>query len=237
MMNDLKKMIYETIEDNTTGEIDENTGLAFVNVGALVADVIANIDEGVWSVKATPAASEGRDYGKMMQPPVDATHCGGYPVNPPASDPRLEEWERRLNAAITVGPIYRDQWERNAAIAKIAREAIPQLIAMVRDRDAKLSVKLSAETEDLIEALTDGVKACGLHEDNDTELFLIEDANDTMADAATALRAAFARAKAAEARVRELEKIIEKACAAIHEVHSGDMSAYEVMDILTRAET
>jgi hypothetical protein len=27
-----------------------------------------------------------RDYGKMMQPPADATHCGGYPVNPPARE-------------------------------------------------------------------------------------------------------------------------------------------------------
>jgi hypothetical protein len=34
-------------------------------------------DELLSALQPSPA----RDYGKMMQPPADATHCGGYPVN------------------------------------------------------------------------------------------------------------------------------------------------------------
>ena len=41
----------------------------------------------------------------------------------------------------------------------------------------------------LLEALGRGVVECGLHDDGDTELFLVEDANETMADASMAVKA------------------------------------------------
>jgi hypothetical protein len=46
------------------------------------------------------------------------------------------------------------------------------------------------EVVELIEALRDGVPRCGLHDDNTTELFDIEDANDAMYRAAEALTSA-----------------------------------------------
>lgn len=46
------------------------------------------------------------------------------------------------------------------------------------------------EVVELIEALRDGVPRCGMHDDNTTELFDIEDANDAMYRAAEALTSA-----------------------------------------------
>jgi hypothetical protein len=49
-------------------------------------------------LQPSPAREEGRDYGKMMQPPADATHCGGYPVNPASEEaPKyvVFDWEYR----------------------------------------------------------------------------------------------------------------------------------------------
>jgi hypothetical protein len=45
------------------------------------------LDKNPAAFQPSPAREEGRDYGKTMQPPADATHCGGYPVN----SPRLQE--------------------------------------------------------------------------------------------------------------------------------------------------
>jgi hypothetical protein len=90
-----------------------------------------------------------RDYGKMMQPPADATHCGGYPVNPPASEPSLDEWEKLANAATegrsrqrTASSADFDDAlaESNIArerLASVSFEAIPALIAMVREKDTR----------------------------------------------------------------------------------------------------
>jgi hypothetical protein len=41
--------------------------------------------------------SPTRDYGKMMKPPADATHCGGYPVNPTARE-EAEALVKRLRS-------------------------------------------------------------------------------------------------------------------------------------------
>ena len=38
-------------------------------------------------------------------------------------------------------------------------------------------------SDDLLERLDRGVLHCGLHDDNETELFEVDDANDTMAEA------------------------------------------------------
>lgn len=48
---------------------------------------------------------------------------------------------------------------------------------------------VEAGLADLIERLEKGVVASGMHEDNSTELYLVDDATDTMAEAAAALRA------------------------------------------------
>lgn len=49
--------------------------------------------------------------------------------------------------------------------------------------------KDAPELADVIERLEAGVHQCGLHEDGDTELYRIDDANDAMFDAVVALRA------------------------------------------------
>jgi hypothetical protein len=69
---------------------------------------------------------------------------------------------------------------------------------------------VSDELADLLEQLDRGVPALGLHEDNSTELFDIDAANDTMAEAAKTLRTATpapewqGMAKAPEAIIRDL---------------------------------
>jgi len=55
--------------------------------------------------------------------------------------------------------------------------------------------------DELIEKLRAGVVQCGLHEDNNTELFDIEDANEAMFEAAQALAARPAPQPAADMRV------------------------------------
>jgi hypothetical protein len=61
-----------------------------------------------------------RDYGKMMQPPADATHCGGYPVDPPALIAMVREKDTRADA-------WKDQaleWEARATAAEAALDKI-----------------------------------------------------------------------------------------------------------------
>ncbi|MDT3378504.1 hypothetical protein RNI52_14330 [Labrys neptuniae] len=55
--------------------------------------------------------------------------------------------------------------------------------------------------DDLIERLELGVPSCGMHDDNETELFDIDDANNTMIEAAHALRAQDAEIARCHARL------------------------------------
>jgi hypothetical protein len=69
-----------------------------------------------------PAREEMRDYGKMMQPPADATHCGGYPVNPPA---REEVREKVWGDALTVAARCAER-RGSPEIAQAIRNLIPR---------------------------------------------------------------------------------------------------------------
>ncbi|QEN86011.1 hypothetical protein FZC33_07305 [Labrys sp. KNU-23] len=55
--------------------------------------------------------------------------------------------------------------------------------------------------DDLIERLELGVSSCGMHDDNETELFDIDDANNTMIEAARTLRAKEAEIARCHARL------------------------------------
>lgn len=55
---------------------------------------------------------------------------------------------------------------------------------------------------DLIERLEYGVCPSGIHEDNQTELFLVDDANDTMAEAAATIRTLATRIEQLERYLR-----------------------------------
>jgi hypothetical protein len=85
----------------------------------------------------------------------NAQHAGGLSMNKTQgttpADPRLNEWAKLANAAIAVEKEYHsgdlatqerlDSGPREAtheALSDIAADAIPQLIAMVRERDAQL---------------------------------------------------------------------------------------------------
>lgn len=74
--------------------------------------------------------------------------------------------------------------------------------------DRLLSERNSAtEIDELIEALRAGVPSCGLHEDNNTELFSIDDADETMAEAAdTISRLREALEKIAKSQVQEYDE-------------------------------
>ena len=48
----------------------------------------------------------------------------------------------------------------------------------------RAALKPSGDAGEMVERLLDGVRFCGMHDDNDTELFDIEGANDAMAEAA-----------------------------------------------------
>jgi hypothetical protein len=98
-----------------------------------------------------------RDLTKEEQ---DAMHGALMASTTPASDPQLDEWEKLANAA-TSGPWQAmpysdstysspDRWikadganiadevpEADAAFIAAAREAIPELIAMVREKDTR----------------------------------------------------------------------------------------------------
>ena len=63
-----------------------------------------------------------------------------------------------------------------------------------------------AEAGNLLERLRDGVRARGMHDDNCTELFDVQEANDTMHEAANRLAALEAERAAGEARVVELKQ-------------------------------
>ena len=58
--------------------------------------------------------------------------------------------------------------------------------------------------DDLVERLRQGVLPCGLHGDNETELFDIEDANERMAEAADTLAAK-------DAEIVRLKALLEEA--------------------------
>jgi hypothetical protein len=165
-------------------------------------------------------------------------------TTPTAPDPRLDEWEKLANAA-TPGPwrvgendkndqaivrtehlelftgwhhcvgAIEEEMHANAAFIAAAREAIPALIAMVRERDARES-----DTLDLLGDVDDGfMKAAQRAEARAT--------------------AAEADAAAARKRVRELEAALEDA-----EGYMADSSEFRdtpahhgVLAALGRAET
>ena len=84
--------------------------------------------------------------------------------------------------------------------------------------------------DELIERLRAGVVQCGLHEDNNTELFDIEDANEAMFEAAQALAARPAPQPAADtpAMRDELATMISDLS------HTGELSMLYRMEIADR---
>lgn len=65
--------------------------------------------------------------------------------------------------------------------------------------------------EAMCEDLLEGVPAVGIHSDNETELFDVDGANETMFEAAPMLREWCARAIAAEAEAAALREALQKA--------------------------
>jgi peptidoglycan hydrolase CwlO-like protein len=63
-------------------------------------------------------------------------------------------------------------------------------------------------SEELVKRLRNGVPADGLHEDNNTELFDIEDANEAMSEAADAIEALQAALAARDGEIEALHKRI-----------------------------
>jgi hypothetical protein len=198
-----------------------------------------DVDEGTYDIAGAIALmTEAADFIKASKGTATAP------------DPRLDEWEKLANAATEVEREYHngniatqyrlDSGHRQSvheALSDAAFEAIPALIGMVRERDDQVIRSHEAHKAVCCAALNLHDRAIAAEMERDKWKAKCTNMAEESIRADSARAEAEARATAAEARVRELEKIIEKACAAIHEVHSGDMSAYEVMDILTRAET
>jgi hypothetical protein len=57
-----------------------------------------------YSVTFAAAPPAPVDHGKRVKPLADATHCGGYPVTPPATSPEREE-------ALTLAAWCRDEMQ------------------------------------------------------------------------------------------------------------------------------
>lgn len=86
-----------------------------------------------------------------------------------------------------------------------ARTALAALDAIPQPAPVPGDVELDA----LQEGLECGVRSAGMHDDNDTELFHVEDASDTMVEAAAALSALRTRLAEVEGALTGMVKIVE----------------------------
>ena len=79
-------------------------------------------------------------------------------------------------------------WSPNT-IRNVTGEYHPLVLAFARHRTAHAPSQHGdlADTTDLIEHLREGVTSCGLHDDNETEMFDVVDADEAMCEAADAL--------------------------------------------------